>query len=100
MHPSRNLARHARAFALSALGLGVAGSALAAGYPAVTQQRLDDAASSTQWLTYYHSYGGESYSPARQVDTTFTGPNLVSIACSSARAAAVRQVRGASGEPR
>ncbi|MBU6440184.1 MAG: PQQ-dependent dehydrogenase, methanol/ethanol family [Betaproteobacteria bacterium] len=69
MHPSRNLARHARAFALSALGLGLAGSALAAGYPAVTQQRLDAAADSTQWLTYYHSYGGESYSPAQQVDT-------------------------------
>jgi len=51
------------------LCLGTAGAAYA-DYPAVTQQRLDDAASSNQWLTYYHSYDGDSHSPLKQVDAT------------------------------
>ncbi len=66
---NQRLARYARGAALSALGLAFAGTALAADYPAVTQQRLDDAAHATDWLTYYHSYGGDSFSPAKQIDT-------------------------------
>ncbi len=66
---NHRFARYARHAALSALGLAAAGTALAANYPTVTQQRLNDAAHSTEWLTYYHSYGGESYSPAKQIDT-------------------------------
>ncbi len=53
--------------AASCLSLGCASAAMA-DYPSVTQQRLDDAHKSTDWLTYYHSYGGESNSPATQID--------------------------------
>ena len=54
---------------LSALGVSLACATVAlADYPSVTQQRLDNAHQSTDWLTYYHSYGGESYSPAKQID--------------------------------
>ena len=54
---------------LSALGVSLAcATAALADYPSVTQQRLDNAHQSTDWLTYYHSYGGESYSPAKQID--------------------------------
>ena len=38
--------------------------------------------------------------PGRHVDITFTGPNCCSMRSSRARAAAVKQVRGASGESR
>lgn len=70
MKHSRRNARHGRHAAVAALGLLLASSALAADYPAVTQARLDDAAHSTNWLTYYHGYEGRSYSPAKQIDTS------------------------------
>ncbi len=48
-------------------------SAAQADYPAVTQSRLDQAGQSTDWLTYYHGYGGDSYSPAKQIDAANVG---------------------------
>ncbi len=56
-------------WAVTALSLVCATAALAS-YPSVTQQRLDDAHKSTDWLTYYHSYGGESSTPAKQIDAS------------------------------
>ncbi len=54
-------------WAVAILSLACATVALA-NYPSVTQQRLDNANKSADWLTYYHSYGGESSTPAKQID--------------------------------
>lgn len=51
-----------------AVSLAFAYGASAASYPSVTQDRLNNANGSTDWLTYYHSYDGHSYSPAKQVN--------------------------------
>ena len=47
----------------------IAATSAEAAYPTVTQDRLDHASTSGSWLTYYHSYGGASFSPLDQVNT-------------------------------
>ena len=68
--PTTRSQRRLHHLALGALlCLGAAGAACAQ-YPAVTQERLDNAHKSDDWLTYYHGYEGKSYSPLKQVDTS------------------------------
>ena len=74
MNPRNTPRRHKWLTPLAAAALSVAfTSAAQAGYPAVTQARLDHAGTSTDWLTYYHGYGGDSFSPARQIDQANAG---------------------------
>lgn len=71
--PSTHGRKRLHRLALGALlSAGTAATAWAA-YPAVTQQRLDDSAKSSEWLTYYHGYGGDSHSPLKQIDTGNVG---------------------------
>ena len=66
MRTRKKVLRHSLRFAFVAGILGASTLAMA-DYPAVTQDKLDNASKSTDWLTYYHSYGGESFSPANQI---------------------------------
>ena len=74
MNRARDIKRSRTAWglALGALAFACASAAFA-DYPSVTQERLDQAGQSKEWLTYYHSYGGESFSPAKQIDTGNVG---------------------------
>ncbi|GAB3629662.1 pyrrolo-quinoline quinone [Pandoraea terrae] len=53
------------------LGGGMSGVATAAqrDYPPVTYERLTAAQDDPGWLTYYRSYGGQSHSPLKQINT-------------------------------
>lgn len=69
MQQSKSLISHKWLKYLTAMGILVVLTPLAfAKYPSVTQNRLNNAGQNSEWLTYYHSYGGESFSPVRQID--------------------------------
>lgn len=68
MKTQNHILRQSIRFALLGSILGASTLAMAS-YPTVTQDKLDNASKSTNWLTYYHSYGGESFSPAKQIGT-------------------------------
>ena len=54
---------------LSAVLLGPAAGAFAAGYPVVTNARLLHAASDNGWLMFLRDYTGDSYAPFREIST-------------------------------
>lgn len=68
MHHPKKAARWLPSLAVLSVSVACATAAMAADYPAVTQSRLDGSANSTEWLTYYHSYSGQSFSPAKQIN--------------------------------